>query len=286
MKKDYKYHYVYRITNTVTGYHYYGSKSCDEYPTENIGKKYQSSSRNRFFIQDQKDNPEDYKYKVIKIFETCRPDATSLEIKLHAKFDVKNHPKFINRSNQTSKKFDTTGMEFHFSDSHRNKIRISQLKNNSFKGKTHTLDVIEKIIAAQLGSTKTMETKLKISNSLKGKKKSKQHCKKMSEAMKGRKISDVTKEKMSKTHKEIFNPKNHNWSKHIKIFDADGIEQFDCYGEFGKICKENNLPQNALTSSYKNDGKPIFNYTRKCDITRLEKRNQLIFKGWFAIEIP
>lgn len=107
--KDYAYHYVYRITNVVTGYHYYGSKSCDEHPSENIGKKYKSSSTNKLFIQDQKNNPKDYKYKVVKIFETSREDAIELEVKLHAKFDVKNHPKFINKSNQTSR-FSTTNL--------------------------------------------------------------------------------------------------------------------------------------------------------------------------------
>lgn len=111
MKRKYKYHYVYRITNVVTGYHYYGSKSCNEEPWENIGKKYFSNSTNKLFIQDQKNNPKDYKYKVIKLFESCREDATELEMILHKKFDVKHHPKFINRSNQTSKKFDTTGTD-------------------------------------------------------------------------------------------------------------------------------------------------------------------------------
>ena len=67
--KNYNYHYVYRITNTVTGYHYYGSKSCDEQPKENIGIKYFSSSSNKLFIQDQKNNPQDYKYKVVKEFK-------------------------------------------------------------------------------------------------------------------------------------------------------------------------------------------------------------------------
>lgn len=110
--RNYKYHYVYRITNKVTGYHYYGSKSCDECPKENIGIKYFSSSTNKLFIQDQKNNPKDYKYKVVKIFETYRVNAIELEVKLHTKFDVKNHSKFINKVNQTSNKFDTTGKSY------------------------------------------------------------------------------------------------------------------------------------------------------------------------------
>lgn len=99
---NYKYHYVYRITNTVTKMHYYGDRSCNSHPSEDIGKKYFSTSSLKFFIKDQKLNPQDYKYKIVRIFETCREDANSLEEKLHKLFDVKNHPKFINRANQQS----------------------------------------------------------------------------------------------------------------------------------------------------------------------------------------
>lgn len=39
-----KYHYVYRITNKVENKHYYGSRSSNVPPIEDIGKKYFSSS--------------------------------------------------------------------------------------------------------------------------------------------------------------------------------------------------------------------------------------------------
>lgn len=143
--KIYKYHYVYRISNIVTGYHYYGSKSCNELPKENIGIKYFSSSTNKLFIQDQKNNPQDYKYKIIKIFKTTREDAINLESDLHYKFDVKNHPKFINKSNQTKNGFDTTGTNL--SENHKAKI------SKFHKGKKDSL-----------------ATRLKKSESLKGRK--------------------------------------------------------------------------------------------------------------------
>jgi hypothetical protein len=100
--KKYKYHYVYRITNIKTQMYYYGDRSCNCHPYEDIGIKYFSTSSLKLFIEDQKINPQDYKYKIIKIFETCREDANALEEKLHKKFDVKNHHKFINRANQQS----------------------------------------------------------------------------------------------------------------------------------------------------------------------------------------
>ncbi len=65
---DMKYHYTYRITNIKEGMHYYGVHSCNCLPKEEIGVTYFSSSNNREFKLDQKQNPSDYKYKVIKIF--------------------------------------------------------------------------------------------------------------------------------------------------------------------------------------------------------------------------
>lgn len=66
------YHYTYRITNTKERMYYYGVHSCYCLPKEDIGVKYFSSSKNKEFIKDQKENPQDYKYKVLKIFETRR----------------------------------------------------------------------------------------------------------------------------------------------------------------------------------------------------------------------
>ena len=103
------YHYTYRITNLIEGKHYYGSRSSEIPPVEDLGKNYVSSSKNKDFIKDQKENPQNYKYKVIKIFDT-REEAISFEIKLHDKFDVGVNESFYNKAKQTSVKFDTTGM--------------------------------------------------------------------------------------------------------------------------------------------------------------------------------
>lgn len=107
---DKKYHYTYRITNIKERMYYYGVRSCDCLPKEDIGIEYFSSFKKKEFIKDQKENPQDYKYKVIKIFST-RVEAVEHEIFLHKKFDVKLHQKFYNGANQTSTNFDTTGKE-------------------------------------------------------------------------------------------------------------------------------------------------------------------------------
>ena len=109
LKNEYKYHYTYRITNTVCKRHYYGSRSTNTLPSLEIGVEYFSSSRDIDFMRDQLENPQHYKYKVIKVFTTSREDAIRLEIKLHDMFDVGKNPNFYNKVKQTSVGFDSTG---------------------------------------------------------------------------------------------------------------------------------------------------------------------------------
>ena len=70
-------------------------------------KSYRSSFK-KWFKVDQINNPDNYKYKIIRVFET-RDEATIFESKLHYKFDVKTHSKFYNLSNQTPNGFSTSG---------------------------------------------------------------------------------------------------------------------------------------------------------------------------------
>ena len=102
-----QFHYTYRITNNKLNKHYYGVRSSRLQPIDDLGIKYFSSSSDKEFIKDQKDNPQDYRYKVIKIFKT-RKNAIDLEIKLHAKFNVDINESFYNRAKQTSNKFSIT----------------------------------------------------------------------------------------------------------------------------------------------------------------------------------
>ena len=88
-------HYVYRITNIHYRKHYYGVRTavnCS--PKNDIGFLYFSSSTDEEFMQDQKENPQNYKYKVVRILST-REKAVELEIKLHNKFDVRVNEKFL-----------------------------------------------------------------------------------------------------------------------------------------------------------------------------------------------
>lgn len=105
------FHYVYRITNLIEEKHYYGVRSCKIDPYKDIGTKYfcQITQKDvKWIIQDQKENPQNYKYKIVSIFAN-RQAATEREIFLHKKYNVKNSSKFYNQQNQTSIGFDTTG---------------------------------------------------------------------------------------------------------------------------------------------------------------------------------
>lgn len=92
------YHYVYRITNLVEKKHYYGKRSSKIEPKLDLGKKYfgsPSGKTNKWIISDQKNNPQNYKYKIIRLCNTSH-EAQKLESILHYKFNVDVNQKFYN----------------------------------------------------------------------------------------------------------------------------------------------------------------------------------------------
>lgn len=101
MSTEQVYHYVYRITNIVENKHYYGKRSSKISPRLDIGVKYFSSSSDKDFIRDQKENQQNYKYKIVSTHITATAAVTK-EIRLHAKFNVKNNVNFYNKANQLS----------------------------------------------------------------------------------------------------------------------------------------------------------------------------------------
>lgn len=72
--------------------------------------------------------------------------------------------------------------------------------------------------------------------------------------------------------------------KRINIYNSDNELQFECFGNFGKICEENNLPVGVLAESFKNNGKPIYDELKnKSTISRLTNLGYYKFKGWYAV---
>ena len=99
------YHYVYRITNILLQKHYYGKRSSKRPPKQDLGVYYFSSSTDKQFRADQKINPNNYKYKVVKTFDTCL-EATAYEIRLHERFNVGKNPSIYNKVKQVLTNYD------------------------------------------------------------------------------------------------------------------------------------------------------------------------------------
>ena len=151
-----KKHYVYRITNKIENKHYYGVRSSLIEPKDDLGIKYFSSSTDKKFIKEQKENPDNYKYKVIKIFST-REEAMSFEIHLHNKFNVHINENFYNRAKQTSIGFNAIPDE-----ETRRKLSLAHT------GKKLTKEHKANISIGSLGVKKSENMKNKLSKTRKG----------------------------------------------------------------------------------------------------------------------
>jgi len=157
-----KYHYVYRITNTKLNKHYYGTRSSKIEPHKDIGFIYFSSSSDHNFIDDQKNNPQDYKYAIVSEFDS-REEALGLEIKLHTKFNVGINTSFYNKAKQTSDKFDFDFTGYQHTEETRRKIsECAKLR----KGRSVSEETRAKLAHAATCRIKSQEEKDKISEKL------------------------------------------------------------------------------------------------------------------------
>ena len=62
-----KFHYTYQITEISTNKKYIGVRSSKILPENDLGKIYFSSSQDKEFIKNQRINPSNYKYEILKI---------------------------------------------------------------------------------------------------------------------------------------------------------------------------------------------------------------------------
>lgn len=300
---DMKYHYTYRITNIKERMYYYGVHSCNCLPKEDIGVKYWSTSKRDGFVEHQKKNPEQYKYKIIKIFST-RVEAVEHEMFLHKKFDVKIHEKFYNNANQTSTGFDTTGM-VSCVDKDGNKYYVSnkdhrflsgelistskgRSKDNSGSknpnyGKTTPQETRDKIsyTLKNNGYTDSEETRVKKSISAKNRPPATKETRdKLSKINKGKQFSSEIIEKMLATKRSREYGPNYN-SLNVDIKNEYGEVIFSCLNNFCKICEENNLPGTALRNSIKTK-KPIYINLDNGNLAKITNKGWIKYKGWIA----
>lgn len=301
--KKYKYNYVYKITNLINQKCYIGVRSSNCKPEEDT--KYWSSSK---YVKEAITNygKENFKKEILSIWKT-RVEALNEEIRLHNKHDVGINTKFYNKSKQTATGWDTTG----------NKDVANKI-SKKLKGRKIPQKQIEKMLETRKGFRHSEKSKKLMSQKHKGKKVSDKTRRKLSESHKGFKMKEETKEKLrainkgkkmsaeaiektrqahlgSKRTKESckrmsqaaiksFNRLTHNTSKHIKIFDSEGNEKFDCYGNFLKTINDNNLPE-QLVWSYRNGGKKIFVNIKYWNLQRIINAGYESFIGWYALII-
>jgi sRNA-binding regulator protein Hfq len=286
-------HYVYRISNIKENKHYYGVRSSSIEPKLDLGVKYFSSSSDKEFINEQKENKYKFKYKIIKTFET-RKEAINLEIFLHNKFDVGCNVSFYNKSKQSGNKFDRSGISHtnETKDKIKSKIyseaeKVVRSENakgikNGMYGKKHSDESKKKISESKKGTKSSDDTinKLKdgrrkgINHPLFGKNHSEESKKKISESKKGTIISDDHKKKIS----EKLLGKINKRSVSVSIYNKEGIKVITIATAFKRKLKEYDLPQ-ALIASLDNNT-TIFESNRSKIIAKNRGQEQYI--GWYA----
>lgn len=151
-KNIYTHHYVYRISNIIENKHYYGVRSCVGPIELDLGLKYFSSSTDKDFLADQKNNPSHYTYKVVQKFNT-RYLASERERTLHNLFDVAENERFYNLRKSTSSGYDFTGRRH----SIESKTKISNAVTNP------SAEIRAKMSKAATGRKHTPGTKAKMS---------------------------------------------------------------------------------------------------------------------------
>lgn len=243
------YHYVYRITNKILNKHYYGLRSSYIHPKKDLGIKYFSSSTNKDFIIDQKNNKNNYKYKIIQIYYT-RASAALAEIKLHKKFNVAFNESFYNLSNASSL---SRGLINTY----------KQWENYTPERKIEVVSKIRQKVKEHFANLTDDEKKNKM-------KKLEEWKQNNPDLVKGNYIIAAEKRR----------GKNNGSAKQINIFNKNGELVAECHGNFGKTCEEIGVSHHNLKISLQKDGMPIYN--SKFGETTAKKFGKEEFIGWFA----
>lgn len=159
-----KHHYVYLLIDTLptdTRQFYIGVRSCTCNPDED---PYMGSSKSMTLQEKSRCDK-----LILEEFST-REEAIAYEIYLHDKFDVAVNNRFYNNAKQTSKKFDTSGKTFVFTEEHKLNMSIaSRLRSSDTypKGWKHTEEAKKAIANSKLGNPRSEEVKNKLRNKMK-----------------------------------------------------------------------------------------------------------------------
>jgi hypothetical protein len=118
------YYYTYLITHLIDNRKYIGSRRSKILPELDIGIKYFSSSSDKNFKKDQKNNPQNYRYEILGVFENAK-DASDHENILHFENNVAFNPDYYNRFCGHSKSFNAA-----------NRVSVRDKDGKSFSVKT------------------------------------------------------------------------------------------------------------------------------------------------------
>lgn len=347
-------HYVYKIINLcppTEEMYYIGVHSNDNIPPDNDG--YMGSS---IYLSEAIKNQGINSFKKIILSKwSTRKEALVEEIRLHKKYNVELHRNYYNRANQTSDKFDTTGIKgpkdlipvVDLRDGsthriHRSIVDGSEYYQSIHKGSTtifdeHTRAYKRIPIEMYNGETMTHLNKglINVYDSLSQKvKKVKVEDLKSDDNLshinknkvtvieldtkkiihvskedyyqfKDVKYKSITSGRKNSISKDLILVRNIHTnklskvtneeskrdcyvggrSKIIHIYDMHGNKIFCSYGNFQMFCKENNLPFNMLSKSYKTNGSKIFTNLGKKATSQYKNKGWLIYKGWYALVI-
>lgn len=247
----YMYHYVYRITNKVLNKHYYGKRGSTIKPELDIGIVYFSSSSDKVFMKDQKENPQNYKYKVVSVHSSSY-QALLKEVRLHYKFDVGVNKNFYNKAKQSTAGADRTGI------------------SPANKGKPRSDEVKKKVSEANKGRTKSPETITKLKKALSGRKFTEEHKQKIGEANRKREWKDSTREKLRVANSGL----NHVNSIPANVYTKEG-ELVASGVALAAWARANGYDSSVLCKTTKADrSKPS------------SKTNCCYHKGLYAVYIP
>lgn len=306
-------HYVYRISNILTNQHYYGVRSTKLSPIDDLGKKYFSSSTDLTFIKEQKMNPYDFLYKIIRTFDTRR-SANDFESKIHNKFHVSSNENFYNRSESITSGWVSYG-KVSVKDNAGNTSQVSINDTAYLSGTVKSIqsgmvNTINTITGEKKSVTKEnyhINPELICNNTgkvpvvglngiaflidkndkdyLTGKF---QHCSCGLVSVrdiitnKTKKVSiDVFRSDsnlVGVNKNKIFGVDNPN-AKTILIFGANDELIHVCNGNFKTVCIENNLPFMSLKRTLYSGGKL---YKTKKGQTDAIKNKTIQFMGWYA----